>query len=144
MLEWVAISFSRGSSLPRNQTRVSCIAGGFFTNWATGKPCSRDEGYSWAHVMGSLKMLWQLPLPSVWHVNIRAWCWVLDNTEEAVVAGLLHLIPWMGRRFILLGSVHVLKVCLPSLPHSFSASPAHGVSDFSWKPVNHVVNQGPR
>ena len=33
-LEWVAISFSRGSSQPRNQTQVSCIAGRFFTNWA--------------------------------------------------------------------------------------------------------------
>ena len=33
-LEWVAYPFFRGSSLPRNQTRVSCIAGGFFTNWA--------------------------------------------------------------------------------------------------------------
>ena len=26
--------FSRGSSRPRNQTGVSCIADGFFTNWA--------------------------------------------------------------------------------------------------------------
>ena len=34
ILEWVAYSFSGGSSWPRNQTRVSCIAGGFFTNWA--------------------------------------------------------------------------------------------------------------
>ena len=34
ILEWVAISFSRGSSWPRNQTRVSCIGGRFFTNWA--------------------------------------------------------------------------------------------------------------
>ena len=34
ILEWVAFPFSRGSSQPRNQTRVSCIAGGFFTNWA--------------------------------------------------------------------------------------------------------------
>ena len=32
--EWVAHPFSRGSSLPRNQTGVSCIAGGFFTSWA--------------------------------------------------------------------------------------------------------------
>ena len=31
-LEWVAISFSRGSSPPRNQTQVSCTAGRFFTN----------------------------------------------------------------------------------------------------------------
>ena len=27
ILEWVAISFSRGSSQPRDQTQVSCIAG---------------------------------------------------------------------------------------------------------------------
>ena len=35
ILEWVAISFSRESSRPRNWTWVSCIAGGFFTVWAT-------------------------------------------------------------------------------------------------------------
>ena len=34
ILEWVAYPFSSGSSWPRNQTRDSCIAGGFFTNWA--------------------------------------------------------------------------------------------------------------
>ena len=33
LLEWVAYPFSSGSSWPRNQTRVSCMAGGFFTNW---------------------------------------------------------------------------------------------------------------
>ena len=32
-MEWVAISFSRGSSQPRNWTCVSCIAGRFFTTW---------------------------------------------------------------------------------------------------------------
>ena len=36
-LEWAASPFSRGSSQPRYRTRVSCIAGGFFTNWATRK-----------------------------------------------------------------------------------------------------------
>ena len=35
VLEWVAYHFSRGSSQPRNWTRVSCIAGRFFTSWAT-------------------------------------------------------------------------------------------------------------
>ena len=33
ILEWVAYPFSSGSSQPRNQTGVSCIANGFFTNW---------------------------------------------------------------------------------------------------------------
>ena len=37
VLEWVAISFSRGSSQPRDQTRVSCTAGRRFTIWATVK-----------------------------------------------------------------------------------------------------------
>ena len=31
ILEWVAILFSRGSSWPRDQTQVSCIADRFFT-----------------------------------------------------------------------------------------------------------------
>ena len=35
ILEWVAISFSRGSSWLRDQTQVSFIAGRFFTFWAT-------------------------------------------------------------------------------------------------------------
>ena len=35
ILEWVTISFSKGSSQPRDQTWVSCIAGRFFTVWAT-------------------------------------------------------------------------------------------------------------
>ena len=34
ILEWVAYPFSRGFSQPRSGTGVSCIAGGFFTNWA--------------------------------------------------------------------------------------------------------------
>ena len=39
VLEWVAISFSRGSSWPRDWTQVSCIAGRRFTLWAPpGKP----------------------------------------------------------------------------------------------------------
>ena len=34
VLEWVAYPFSSRSSRPRNRTGVSCIASGFFTNWA--------------------------------------------------------------------------------------------------------------
>ena len=34
ILEWVAYPFSSGYSRPKNWTRVSGIAGGFFTNWA--------------------------------------------------------------------------------------------------------------
>ena len=42
ILEWVAISFSMGFSWPRDQTWVSCIADGFFANWATRKPHNKS------------------------------------------------------------------------------------------------------
>ena len=35
ILEWIAFSFSNGSSQPRDQIQVFGIAGGFFTSWAT-------------------------------------------------------------------------------------------------------------
>ena len=35
LLEWGAYPFSMGYSLPKNWTRVSCVAGGFFTRWVT-------------------------------------------------------------------------------------------------------------
>ena len=31
--EWVAIPFSKGSSQPRDRTRISCVGGRFFTVW---------------------------------------------------------------------------------------------------------------
>ena len=42
VLEWLAISFSRGSSRPRDRTQVSHIAGRRFTIWATRKPSDCD------------------------------------------------------------------------------------------------------
>ena len=46
ILKWVAISSSRGSSQPRNQTHISCIAGGFFTAEPPGKPWKAVERVS--------------------------------------------------------------------------------------------------
>ena len=43
VLEWVAISFSRGSSQTRDRILVSCTAGRHFTVWATRKAlCSNS------------------------------------------------------------------------------------------------------
>ena len=36
ILEWVGFPFSKGSTRPRDQTQVSCIAGRFLTSWAIG------------------------------------------------------------------------------------------------------------
>ena len=43
ILEWVAIAFSRGSSQPRDGTRVSCTAGRFFTDWSTREALLKYE-----------------------------------------------------------------------------------------------------
>ena len=37
ILEWVVISFCRESFRPKDQTRVFCITGRLFTNWAAGE-----------------------------------------------------------------------------------------------------------
>ena len=45
ILEWVAISLSRGSSRPSDWTRVSCIGKQILYHWATREACeSRDSG----------------------------------------------------------------------------------------------------
>ena len=46
IFEWVAISFFRGSSWPRDQTQVCCIAGGFFTIWATREATDNNNNNS--------------------------------------------------------------------------------------------------
>ena len=52
ILEWVAISFSRGSSRPRDQTWVSSVAGKCFNLWATREA----RVISWVFGIGCL--LW--------------------------------------------------------------------------------------
>ena len=55
ILEWVAVPFSRGSSQPRDQTQVSCIAGDSLPAEPQGKP--KNTG------VGSLSLLqWLFPI----------------------------------------------------------------------------------
>ena len=42
ILGWVAISFTRGSSWPRDRTQVFCIEGKFFIIWATREAPIQD------------------------------------------------------------------------------------------------------
>ena len=46
ILKWILISFSRGSSLSRDQTCVSCIAGRLSTDWATRHVLSSVQSLS--------------------------------------------------------------------------------------------------
>ena len=46
ILEWVVMPFSRGSSWPRNQTRVSCITGGLYQLSHQGSSLCLEQLYS--------------------------------------------------------------------------------------------------
>ena len=61
ILEWVACPFSSGSSRPGDWTRVSSIAGGFFTNWAIREALNSKPGTSLKWNDTSLKtyFLWK-------------------------------------------------------------------------------------
>ena len=74
-LEWIVISFSRGSSQPRARTHVSCIVDRLCTAWATREVCwrgkwqptpvflpgeSQDRGTWWAAVYGVAQSWTQL------------------------------------------------------------------------------------
>ena len=66
ILEWVAYPFSRGSSWPRNWTRVSCIVGRFFTSWAT------REAHKQAYVVAKLE---------TWFGRIYIMDWLLKEYQ---------------------------------------------------------------
>ena len=55
ILEWVAISFSRGSSRPRDRTQVSFIASRFFANWANNCP----------HMANHAQFFWLPPISPI-------------------------------------------------------------------------------
>ena len=75
MLEWVAISFSRGSSQPRDWTRVShvsCIAGRFFTT----------------ELLGSLKII----KDTKWHTSKGFSLWYVSYVSITLIYTCCELI----------------------------------------------------
>ena len=64
ILEWVAISYSRGSSQPRDQTRVSFIVGRLFIIWAIRVWCRYLTFVTWVNEYSSqpwTQWIWALP-----------------------------------------------------------------------------------
>ena len=56
ILDWVAISFSKGSSQPRDQTWLSSIADRFFTVWATKEASSTNKEWIYKGCMKHLPL----------------------------------------------------------------------------------------
>ena len=82
-LEWVAISFSRGSSWPRDQTWVSRIAGRHFTVWAQ----------QWNNIKNNEKNLHVVRIIKRWQRD-RKWANAVEkNGSDRLVQ---H---WVGTKF---------------------------------------------
>ena len=85
LLEWVAISFSRGSSQPRDWTRVSRIGGRCFTHWATRELekwlsfLPTTHLFSWLFFLFSERMALHIlnlfQFGSFWPMTEQAWGW---------------------------------------------------------------------
>ena len=84
-LEWVAISFSRRSSPPWDQTCVSCvscIAGRFLTRWAIGESCSWEPNNALLSPRNAT-VCQAARLRSVVRACWLLWCWVRALCEQA-------------------------------------------------------------
>ena len=85
LLEWVAISFSRGSSQPRDWTQVSRIGGRCFTHWATRELekwlsfLPTTHLFSWLFFLFSERMALHIlnlfQFGSFWPRTEQAWGW---------------------------------------------------------------------
>ena len=122
ILDWVAFPFSRGFSQPRDQTQVFCIAGRFFTSWATrealDKPrqsirkerhhfanksaCSQSYGFSSSHAK-----MWELVHKEGWVqknwcfqiVVLKTWENFAEDSKEIKQVNPKGNQPWMFHYF---------------------------------------------
>ena len=107
ILEWVAISFSRGTSWPRDRSQVSCIVGRHFIVWATRdslrlaslilesdfSKLGRGEGFQLPKARQSLSCF-----PAVF---LQYWQGFWEGKREEVLRGQSHAIPslpWRQQR----------------------------------------------
>jgi len=69
ILEWVDFPFSRGSSWPRNRTRVCYIAGGFYTNWAI----IREISQTWKTTFYRILYTWTIYKKQIYRLKASHW-----------------------------------------------------------------------
>ena len=133
ILERVAYPFSRGSSWPRNRTRVSCIAGIFFTDWVI-REFLIDICQQFINHVSFWETFWQgffkWPLPTVpcvssgWEgsAQVSAGC----SSVQSLSCVQLFATPWTAAR-------------QASLSITNSQSPPKPMSIKSVMPSNHLI-----
>ena len=82
ILEWIAISFSRGSSPPRDRTWVSWIAGRFFSVWVTREAPNLVYLFFQKYVF--IYFIWPL------------WVLIVELRIFHLSCSMWYLVPWPG------------------------------------------------
>ena len=72
ILQGISFPFSRGSSQPRDQTQVACIAGSFFTSWFTREAICVESPSKPRIVVLLLSCVWLFATP--WIAACQAPC----------------------------------------------------------------------
>ena len=97
-MEWVAISSPRGSAWPRDQTRVSWIAGRFFTTEPPGKPVLVSNVQQKESVIHTHTYAYIYPLPWGSCFPVFDLCWWKRRWSQ--LASAFH--PWWGEMGLVL------------------------------------------
>ena len=90
VLEWGAISFSRGSSRPRDRTRVSWIPGRCFNLWAT-----RETSFKRRHVIKFHLYIFKMGQPK--ETGFPRWLSDKESAYQCRRRRRLGFDPWVGR-----------------------------------------------
>ena len=84
ILEWVAISFSRGYSQPRDLIQVSCTTSGFFTTELLGESLEEETGNTrWYSCLKNFMDR------GAWQATVRGHK-ALDTTEQLIMRARLN------------------------------------------------------
>ena len=116
ILEWVAISFSRGSSQPWNRTQVSCIAGRFFPN--SNHICIHISPAFWISFLIAPVIWKRLPIP----VLSSSCCLFLSLPSSILLIWQVPCSVALPLRGLLwpTGGISHFSLGAPTIPWSFS------------------------
>ena len=140
ILEWVAISFSRESSQPRDWIQVSHIAGGFFISWATREA----QEYWWVAYPFSSGFSWLRNRTGVSCIAGRFYFFFFTSFYFTILYWFCHTLTWIHHGCICLPK-HELPSHLPphniSLGHPNAPAPSmlYPASDIDWRFVSHMI-----
>ena len=116
ILECIAFPFSRGSSQPRDQTRVSCIAGGFFTNWAIREALVMGRRHEWWECLGS------------WPWGQLLWCNHCQNSLKCALKKCVFCCTWITHQSGWFTKMHSI-----ALWHSNNDKTGHCILDHTGR-----------